>query len=173
MRIVTLPFDPELSSFDDEPVRGFLADKELLEMRDHFFVYQGKPHLAVVLIYRPETIATPKPGGKDEASDRRDSWRDLLERGDWPLFNTLREWRGQRAKEEGFPPYVICTNKQLAELVHARPQTLSKLGEIEGFGKAKLKKYGKEILSYLKSADREEPADHPLTEETNEDDRNG
>jgi hypothetical protein len=36
--------------------------------------------------------------------------------------------------------------------VNARPQTLAALGRIEGFGKAKLEKYGAEMLAVLKQA---------------------
>jgi ATP-dependent DNA helicase RecQ len=68
---------------------------------------------------------------------------------DWPLFNTLRNWRSERAKQEGIPPYVICNNRHLAEIVKARPQTLAALGQIEGVGEAKIKKYGKELLAFI------------------------
>ncbi len=148
LRIMTLPFDPELGRFDDEPVQRFLADKELIGLRDHFFDHLGQPHLALVLVYRSVVVAakSEKAAGKKA---RREDWRDLLEKSDWPLFNTLREWRGQKAKDEGIPPYVICTNLQLAQIVRIRPRTVSKLGEIEGFGSAKLKKYGEELISYL------------------------
>ena len=96
----------------------------------------------------PPAASTPKAGQK-----RDESWRDLLSEVDWPLFNALRGWRGDRAKKEGIPPYVICNNRQLAELVKARPTTLAGLGEVEGIGEAKLKKYGKEILALLAGSD--------------------
>ena len=148
LRVMTLAFDPELGRFDDEPLQQFLADKELLSLRNHFFDHQGLPYLALVLAYR-SVIAPAKPENSTDKKASRDAWRDLLEPADWPLFNTLREWRGQKAKDEGIPPYVICTNRQLAQIVCARPRTLSKLGEIEGFGSAKLKKFGTEIISQL------------------------
>ncbi len=60
LRIMTLAFDPELGRFDDEPLQRFLADKELLGLRDHFFDHLGQPHLALVLVYR-SVIAAAKP----------------------------------------------------------------------------------------------------------------
>ncbi len=136
LRILSVPFDPELGRFDDQPLCGFLADKELLGVRDHFLVHEGQPHLAVVLAYRPVTAAA-QPAARAKKQARRESWRELIEQGDMPLFNTLREWRARRSKEEGIPPYVICTNHQLAQVVRARPRTVHKLGEIEGFGSSK------------------------------------
>jgi superfamily II DNA helicase RecQ len=45
-----------------------------------------------------------------------------------PLFNQLREWRRERCKRDGVPPYIVCTNKQLAQMAVQRPQT--KPGEL-------------------------------------------
>jgi superfamily II DNA helicase RecQ len=71
------------------------------------------------------------------------------------LFNTLRDWRAERCKKDGVPPYVICTNQQLAAVVAQRPQSLTGLMRIEGIGKAKAEKYGQEMLAILSA--REEP----------------
>ncbi len=148
LRVLTLPFDAELGRFDDEPVQRLLADKDLIAARDHFFAHQGRPYLALVLTYCGNG-APPAAGGAKKAK-RRESWRDLLDPAELPLFNTLREWRTQKAKDDGIPPYVICNNRQLAEVVRVRPQHLAKLGEIEGFGAAKLKRYGAEMLRFLR-----------------------
>lgn len=150
--VFTLRFNSATERFDDSAIAGFLADKEVLSIKDHFFVKDDVPYLALVVCYRapaaPPAASTPKAGQK-----RDESWRDLLSEVDWPLFNALRGWRGDRAKKEGIPPYVICNNRQLAELVKARPTTLAGLGEVEGIGEAKLKKYGKEILALLAGSD--------------------
>lgn len=66
-----------------------------------------------------------------------------------PLFNTLRNWRMERCKRDGVPPYVICSNQQFADMVRERPQSLSQLGSIKGFGKNKLNQYGRDILAIL------------------------
>ena len=44
------------------------------------------------------------------------------------------------------PPYIVCTNRQLALIAHGRYQSLSALDAVEGFGKKKIEKCGKEIL---------------------------
>ena len=62
----------------------------------------------------------------------------------------------ERAKRDGVPPYLICTNKQLAAMVNARPGSLSKLGAVDGIGKAKLENYGQELLALL-ARPRSEP----------------
>jgi ATP-dependent DNA helicase RecQ len=150
VRVFTLKFSPLLSGFDDGEVRDFLKDKEVLAIRDHFFVKDETPYLAVLVTYNllaPEAEvpqAMPKP---EEA--RREAWREALQEEDWPLFNTLRDWRNQQAREEGVPPYVICTNRQLAHIAHTRPSSLTKLGAVEGLGRAKIERYGGIILKLV------------------------
>ena len=86
------------------------------------------------------------PAPKKAERDRREEWKEILEEKDWPLFNALRDWRNGQAKEEGIPPYVICRNRQLAEIARRRPTSLSKLAVIEKLGKAKIQRYGAAIL---------------------------
>ncbi len=66
------------------------------------------------------------------------------------LFNLLRDWRSQRSKKEGVPPYILFTNQQLTDIVKKRPQSLAELTQIAGIGKGKADKYGEEILSISK-----------------------
>ncbi len=47
-------------------------------------------------------------------------------------------------------PYVVLTNQQIADIVKRRPQTLSDLVKIDGIGKNRVDKYGKDILSISK-----------------------
>ena len=47
-RVITLRFDSVIGSFDDGPLREFLKDKEVLSIRDHFFVKNEVPYLTVL-----------------------------------------------------------------------------------------------------------------------------
>lgn len=162
LRIFTLRFNPATERFDDSAVVAFLADKDVISIRDHFFLKDNIPFITLVVNYRP--VPLPAPAGADrpaEAQQRDESWRDLLTEEDWPLFNTLRAWRGERSKQDGIPPYVICNNRQLAEIIKARPGTMAALGQIDGIGEAKLKKYGQAMLALIAggSATSEEVTD--------------
>lgn len=151
VRVFTLVFDPATGRFNDEAVREFLADQEVVSIHDHFFVKESTPYLALVACYRPRALLPPVPNAQG-GRQRDESWREVLAKEDWPLFNALRDWRGERARREGIPTYVVCNNRQLAEVVSKRPATLSELGHINGFGDAKLKKYGKEMLAIITRA---------------------
>ncbi len=148
VHIFTLRFNPATESFDHSAVVGFLADKEVLSIRDHFFMKEEVPYLTLVVCYRVAVLPAPADTARPEQK-RDESWRELLTEADWPLFNTLRAWRTERCKQESIPPYVICNNRQLAEIVKARPKTLAALGRIQGFGEGKLKKYGNDLLALI------------------------
>ena len=53
-------------------------------------------------------------------------------------------------EQEGLPPYILFTNEQLAQIVKRRPQSLPDLMKIDGVGKAKVEKYGNDILNITK-----------------------
>lgn len=165
LRVFTLSFDPLSERFDDSGVRDFLADKEVDAISDHFFERDGQPYLALVIRYRLATVgqsvqAAPKTTTAKPARARDESWRELLDKADWPLFNRIREWRGERSRAEGIPPYVVCNNRELASLVKRRPTTLAQIAELDGFGDAKLKKYGKDLLAFIAQAGAEPEPDH-------------
>jgi ATP-dependent DNA helicase RecQ len=132
-KVITLRFSSTLDGFDDTPLRDFIKDKEVVSMQNHFFIKNDSPYLTIVINYTLKPVAAEKPAENQIAGKRDESWRKRLTEADMPLFNALRDWRNRRSKREGFPPYIICTNDQLAEMVAARPQSLAKLGEIEGF----------------------------------------
>jgi len=149
VRIFTLRYHATLGGFDDTEARAFLADKEVYAIHDHAFVYQGLPYLALVVTYHHREAELSVSIEKNPARKQEEDWRRSLTPETTPLFNTLREWRADKAKADGVPPYFICTNKQLAEIVRARPGSLANLARIEGIGKGKLERYGKEMLAVL------------------------
>ena len=69
-----------------------------------------------------------------------------------PLFEALRAWRRDTAKEAGIPPYVIFHDSTLRAVVFARPSSLAELGRIEGVGETKLARYGEPLLAALHAA---------------------
>jgi len=154
MKIFSLTFNSAIGGFDDEPLRDFMKDKEIISIRDHLFVRNEIPYLTVIVKYFPfrqEVASSPTSSVSGKSFEKRDeSWKQLLTEADMGLFNLLRDWRSQRCKKEGVPPYILMTNKQLAEIVKLRPQSLAELGKIEGIGKGKLEKYGQDILSISK-----------------------
>jgi ATP-dependent DNA helicase RecQ len=65
------------------------------------------------------------------------------------IFDTLRQWRGQTAREQGVPAYVILHDRTLNELAMRKPQNLDELREVAGIGEAKAARYGAALLELL------------------------
>lgn len=148
IKVISLSFDSAFGGFKDEEVREFLKDKELVSAQDYFFVRNDMPYLVFVLKYFPHRAEIdPKLSTKEK---KEEPWRSSLSEHDMGLFNLLRDWRSQRSKKDGVPPYILFTNQQLAEIVKKRPQSLSELTQIDGIGKGKADKYGEEILNISK-----------------------
>ncbi len=66
-----------------------------------------------------------------------------------PLFEALRAWRRDRAKELGVPPYVIFHDSTLREVAAKQPSSLNALSAIDGIGDTKLERHGESLLAAL------------------------
>lgn len=71
---------------------------------------------------------------------------------DKQLFEQLRDWRAEQAKNESKPAYMILGDKTLYALAAEKPQTLSKLTNIPGIGPAKRDQYSEELLTLVNQA---------------------
>jgi len=67
------------------------------------------------------------------------------------LFESLRQWRGEMAKEQGVPAYVILHDKTLRELAVLQPRTPGELLAVAGIGEAKAARYGESLLDVLRA----------------------
>ncbi|QDQ87025.1 DNA helicase RecQ [Alcaligenaceae bacterium SJ-26] len=68
------------------------------------------------------------------------------------LFEQLRRWRGEVARNNGVPAYVIFHDATLREIALQRPESIEDLGLISGVGARKLEAYGDDILTVLEEA---------------------
>ena len=151
IKVISLAFDTLYGGFNDEEVREFIKDKEIISVADYHFVKNDVPYLTFVFRYFPHRAELEsKTDVKNNKREPDDDWKKLLSEADMGLFNLLREWRTQRCKKEGVPPYILFTNQQLAMIVKKRPQSLTELTQIDGIGKGKAQKYGEEVLSISK-----------------------
>ena len=66
------------------------------------------------------------------------------------LFEALRILRKKCADEEGFPPYIVFSDKVLHNLATAKPTTLDAFGNVSGIGEHKKAKYGPRFVELIK-----------------------
>lgn len=145
VRILTIPFDPNKEIFRDEDLAQFLLNKRVRSLFPEFFQLDGKAYWTVFVDY--DLVLSEQYDGKDEGLD--EPQKLLLQR--------LREWRKETAEKGGVPVYIIATNKQLMDIVRVAPRTLEALRQIHGFGKKKVEKHGKEILTIIEGFYEKKP----------------
>ncbi len=62
------------------------------------------------------------------------------------LFDSLKAWRAEVAKEHNLPAFVIFHDATLKTLATLRPTSMDSLSSISGIGEKKLQAYGAELL---------------------------
>jgi ATP-dependent DNA helicase RecQ len=66
------------------------------------------------------------------------------------LFERLRSWRAQAARERGTPAYVIALDRTLQDIVAKKPARLEELARVAGLGPARVELYGAQILALVR-----------------------
>lgn len=108
---------------------GFLADEE-----------------AVVM------MKFPKEERKVSAAKKQKSKKTELEGDvDAGLFEQLRSLRYEIAKEKKVPPYLIFSDKSLADMCRRMPKTKEEMLEVNGVGEVKYNHYGEQFMQLITS----------------------
>lgn len=112
-------------------------------------VLYGQDKAMLVVIKREEPI-------KKKKLFRKGTEKDLLSihpisetEEDDNLFELLRIHRKKLADEQGFPAYIVLSDKVLHLLCSIRPTTIEAFGNISGIGEFKKEKYGREFVSII------------------------
>ncbi|MFE7602465.1 ATP-dependent DNA helicase UvrD2 [Streptomyces sp. NPDC057494] len=66
---------------------------------------------------------------------------------DEALYERLRDWRSEQARELGQPAYCVFTDKTLMAIAERVPATDGELSSIAGVGARKLDRFGAEVLA--------------------------
>jgi hypothetical protein len=92
----------------------------------------------------PKTIQPPTSATIQGATDRQQ------------LEEKLRRYRADRGRRDGTPVYIVYPEATLEALLETRPLTLEALGQVKGFGAAKVAKYGEELTALIRAHQREQ-----------------
>ncbi len=115
-------------------------------------VLYGRSAIMLAVYRPPERVEKPakKKGRKSRASQSTDVEADLQQMEvDKNLFERLRALRLALANKQGYPPYIIMSDRTLRLLATIRPKTLDELSNISGIGEYKRDKYGPAFLKVI------------------------
>ena len=68
---------------------------------------------------------------------------------DQVLFDALRAWRLEKAREEKVSPFIVAYDTVIAEIAERRPRNEQELLSVAGIGPGKVEKYGEDILAIV------------------------
>ncbi len=140
--------------------------EEITEERRLFYVgiTRAKRYLAITYAWSRENERRSKPRPSpflDEISPKRNGQARTsapvakLEgarksnKGDGPLWEALKQWRTDTAKEAGLPAYIVFADQTLAEIARCAPRTHAALRNVTGVGPLKMQRYGEQILAIV------------------------
>ncbi len=73
------------------------------------------------------------------------------------LFETLRQWRRQKAAEEGVAQYLVLHQKTLVQIAVHLPISMKALKQIKGIGPRLAQRYGQELMEMVADYRRRHP----------------
>lgn len=88
-------------------------------------------------------------GGGGGSTRQRKSSADDVAPADRDLFEALRAWRAEKAREQGVPAYIVFGDATLRAIAAARPASTGDLDGITGIGAKKREAYGDGILTVV------------------------
>lgn len=106
---------------------------------------------AMLVVIKREEFETKKKGRKKKSAEPE----RLLPLGDRQeedesLFEKLRAYRKKLADEQGFPAYIVLSDKVLHLLCSICPTTVEAFGQVSGIGEFKKEKYGEGFVALIK-----------------------
>ncbi|NUM35019.1 MAG: HRDC domain-containing protein, partial [Candidatus Brocadiae bacterium] len=167
-KIFTLCYSAQQNSFQDEEFRAFMEYQSASLVSAKFFYANSQPAWTMLVEY------SDAPSCKEVSSRHGplpaewtsllppvvDTIKELVD-DDVLLYNLLRQWRNNKAKECGYSPGILFTNEQLAKMAKLKPCSLQKLREIPGVGNGKEEKYGADLVGIIQNfLQRKQPPNH-------------
>jgi len=148
VKVFTISLAPGQSASDQKLLNDFLETVAFIKSDVH--LVEGDVDYWSVLIHfeekKQENKSELKSGRKTEQVREED-----LEPGQLDAYTALKKWRSQKSLDLNISSFMICRNSELVDIVLKRPETLSDLRSIKGFGELKVENHGEEILSIIKA----------------------
>ncbi|MGI6879621.1 DNA helicase RecQ [Microbacterium sp. gxy059] len=155
-QLSTFGIGDDLSEQDWRSVIRQLLAGGLLVAQGEYNTLALSPASAGVLRGETPVLLRKDVIGRPSRADRphKTTAADTLAEGDRDLFETLRAWRAEQAREQGVPAYIVFGDATLRALAEHRPATLDQLDGISGIGAKKREAYGEQVLRVIADASR-------------------
>ena len=151
-QLSTWSIGDDLSESQWRGVTRQLIAQELLKPEGEYGVLTITPASTEVLSGGRQVVLRTEPDRPERStrSSRSVVSGDLAAQ-DEPLFEALRAWRAEAAREQSVPAYIVFSDATLRAVATARPSSLAELDGIPGIGAKKREAYGEALVSVVAS----------------------
>jgi ATP-dependent DNA helicase RecQ len=152
-KLATYGIGADLSDQDWRSVIRQLLARGILVAQGEYGTLAPGPDAAAVL-RGEQTVPLRRDvlGRANTARVRKSNAPEQVAEGDRDLFEALRAWRAEQAREQGVPAYIVFGDATLRALADKRPRTADDLSGITGIGAKKREAYGDAVLAVIASA---------------------
>ena len=131
-------------------VRQLLARGILVAQGDYGTLAPGEAAAGVLKGETPVPLRKDTMGRVSGGRARKASAAsDAVAEGDRSLFEALRVWRAETAREIGKPAYIVFGDATLRALAELRPASIAQLDGITGIGEKKREAYGDAVIAVI------------------------
>lgn len=138
-------------------IRALLEQGYLRQTEDRYSLLKLTEN-SEVLLYSEEPfwISYRREEERKPAVRKKSASAAELTEKDRELFEELRKLRAELARKRGVPPYIVASDKTLADLCGKMPHTREELLEVNGMGEKKVQMYGEAFLAKVREAAAED-----------------
>ena len=97
-----------------------------------------------------EYLEGGEPQKRSGKKSTRIDYREVLPQEAFARFARYREIRKALAAQEGIPPFIIFTDKEIAAMAEAEELTPAMMRSVKGIGEKKIAKYASHFISINK-----------------------
>jgi len=161
-RHFTIHLSPQQLAEDEERLNMFLSQVEVHSLKTSLVAPKGE-RWSVLVFFEQRALAAPESSQQRAAAPLAASslLAPELSAEEQRIYELLRAWRGERAKADGVPPYVIAHNAALLQIAqhHMSLAAAEDFAPLKRFGAQRAARYGADILQLLllRPAAGEEP----------------
>ncbi|WP_395044938.1 HRDC domain-containing protein [Flavobacterium sp.] len=138
VKLFNIRLDSKNLEIDQNSLNDFLETINFKKSDTHFI--ESESNYWSVLVHYEEQVESKvdEPIQLHNLSDNEQN-----------VYNNLKNWRSEKAEQLGLKNFMICHNSELINIAITKPNSISELKKIKGFGNLKSEKFGDDIISLL------------------------
>ncbi|MBV6879732.1 HRDC domain-containing protein [Epilithonimonas ginsengisoli] len=144
VKVLKIRISDQFQNMDEAILNDYLERYDIVDLNTQ--LVQGDINFWSVFINYEEKQIKPTSSKTNVNPDEQLSEEETI------IYDKLKNWRAEKAKESQLPPYIIFHNAHLVAIAKHKPSNFEDLENVKGLGKAKIEKYGVEIIEVLENA---------------------